>query len=111
MLIAKSHAILHKIERSKVILEEAYNIAQHLKSYEICNFIELCRNINDEEIAMKKRTQSMESFRKRRSRQSISSRNSLYSRSLEESLHGSVTGDPLMQEAKLSVDRPTLGSL
>ena len=76
MLIVKSHAVLHKIERCKEALDEAFAIAERLKSQELCAFIEICRALNEEEISRKKRTQSMESMRKRRSRSSILSQRS-----------------------------------
>ena len=79
MLICKAHAVLHKIERGKEALDEAYSVAQNLKSAEICSFLDVCRVINDNEISLKKRTQSQESVRKRRSRLSISSRLSTFS--------------------------------
>lgn len=76
MLIVKSHAVLHKIERGKEALDEAFVIAQRLKSPKLCSFIEICRAINEQEISLKKRTQSVDSMRKRRSRSSIISHNS-----------------------------------
>lgn len=71
MLIVKAHAVLHKIERGKEALDEAYLITIRLKSPRLCSFIEICRSINDEELSMKKRTQSIESIRKRRSHISL----------------------------------------
>lgn len=73
MLIVKAHAVLHKIERGKEALDEAFALCMRLKSPELCAFIEICRAINDEEISMKKRTQSVDSVRKRRSRLSVGS--------------------------------------
>ncbi|KAM7348280.1 presidents-cup [Cochliomyia hominivorax] len=80
MLIVKAHAVLHKIERGKEALDEAFAIAQRLKSPKLCSFIEICRALNDQEISLKKRTQSLDSMRKRRSRSSITSRLSQQSR-------------------------------
>uniref|UniRef100_A0A1A9WEQ4 Uncharacterized protein n=1 Tax=Glossina brevipalpis TaxID=37001 RepID=A0A1A9WEQ4_9MUSC len=73
MLIVKAHAVLHKIERGKEALDEAFTLCMRLKTPELCAFIEICRAINDEEISMKKRTQSVDSMRKRRSRLSVTS--------------------------------------
>lgn len=67
MLIVKAHAVLHKIERCKEALEEAFNLAQRLQSAKLCSFLEICRAINEQEISLKKRNQSLESVRKRRS--------------------------------------------
>ncbi|XP_046802866.1 uncharacterized protein LOC124418935 [Lucilia cuprina] len=90
MLIVKAHAVLHKIERGKEALDEAFVVAQRLKSNKLCSFIEICRAINDQEISLKKRTQSVDSMRKRRSRTSLSSRYSQQSKlSMEEAAKSS----------------------
>ena len=75
MLILKAHAILHKVERFKVILDEAQRVAEHLDDPKICTFLDECRYINDTDIALKKRTQSVDSMsvRKRRSKGSMNS--------------------------------------
>lgn len=84
MLIVKAHAVLHKIERAKEALEEALVITARLDSPQLCSFIDFCLAINEEEIAMKKRSQSVESIRKRRSRFSLGSRNSMQSKNSTE---------------------------
>ncbi|XP_065364632.1 uncharacterized protein p-cup [Calliphora vicina] len=90
MLIVKAHAVLHKIERGKEALDEAFIIAQRLKSDKLCSFIEIGRAINEQEISLKKRTQSVDSMRKRRSRSSIMSHYSQQSKSsMEECIKSS----------------------
>ncbi|XP_061397899.1 uncharacterized protein LOC133333604 [Musca vetustissima] len=84
MLIVKAHAALHKIERGKEALEEALSVAQRLHNARLCSFIEFCLAINEEEIALKKRSQSLESVRKRRSRVSLGSRYSMQSKNSTE---------------------------
>ncbi|XP_054730577.1 uncharacterized protein LOC129239244 [Anastrepha obliqua] len=74
LLICKAQAVLHKVERTKEILDEAYAVAKILNSPDLIYFVDSCRQMNDAEISMKKRTQSMESVRRRRSKASLESR-------------------------------------
>lgn len=73
LLICKSHAVLHKVERGRDALNEAYECAALLKSEELLHFIDVCRVSIETEISMKKRAQSVDSVRRRKSRSSIAS--------------------------------------
>ncbi|XP_075154893.1 presidents-cup [Haematobia irritans] len=84
MLIVKAYAVLHKVERAKEALDEAMAIAVRLRSQQLRSFIDFCQALNEEEIALKKRNQSVESIRKRRSRVSLGSRNSMQSKNSTE---------------------------
>ncbi|XP_053947690.1 uncharacterized protein LOC128856416 [Anastrepha ludens] len=84
LLICKAQAVLHKVERTKEILDEAYAVAKILNSPDLIYFVDSCRQMNDAEISMKKRTQSMESVRRRRSKASIESRLSQVSQPSDE---------------------------
>ncbi|XP_030379186.1 uncharacterized protein LOC115627604 [Scaptodrosophila lebanonensis] len=57
MLLAKSHAVLHKYERQTEVLNAAYNLAKRLKSPQLCTFIELCRMLNKDYITLRKMSQ------------------------------------------------------
>ncbi|XP_055905145.1 uncharacterized protein LOC129940732 isoform X1 [Eupeodes corollae] len=70
LLICKSHAVLHKIEKIHDTLNEAKGIAQRLKNDEVIRYIDLLDYINDE-YTMEKKLQ--EEFRKTKSRHSMSS--------------------------------------
>lgn len=61
------------MERAKEILDEAYTVAQALNSKALLTFVDNCRHMNDAELSLKKRSQSMESVRKRRSKVSLDS--------------------------------------
>lgn len=76
MVICKSHAFLHKVERFKDVLEEATSVSKLLKSPKIAAFLEKCTVLNNTEYDLKKRTQSQDSVRKLRSKQSLGSRSS-----------------------------------
>ncbi|XP_017492845.1 PREDICTED: uncharacterized protein LOC108380955, partial [Rhagoletis zephyria] len=76
ILICKAHTVLHKVERAKEILDESYAVAKSLNSPELMSFIESCRQVNEAEISLKKRYQSTDSIRKRKSKVSLESRNS-----------------------------------
>ncbi|XP_036344445.1 uncharacterized protein LOC118753678 [Rhagoletis pomonella] len=76
ILICKAHTVLHKVERAKEILDESYAVAKSLNSPELISFIESCRQVNEAEISLKKRYQSTDSIRKRRSKVSLESRTS-----------------------------------
>uniref|UniRef100_A0A034VLM3 Uncharacterized protein n=1 Tax=Bactrocera dorsalis TaxID=27457 RepID=A0A034VLM3_BACDO len=71
LLICKSHAVLHKVERGRDALNEAYDCATLLKSDELLHFIDVCRVSIETEISLKKRAQSVDSVRRRKSRSSI----------------------------------------
>lgn len=71
LLICKSHAVLHKVERGSDALNEAYECATLLKSDELLHFIDLCRVSIETEISLKKRAQSIDSVRRRKSRSSL----------------------------------------
>uniref|UniRef100_W8AVF9 Uncharacterized protein n=1 Tax=Ceratitis capitata TaxID=7213 RepID=W8AVF9_CERCA len=71
LLICKSHAVLHKVERGRDALNEAYECAERLKCGELMHFIDLCRVSVETEISLKKRTQSFDSVRRRKSRLSV----------------------------------------
>ncbi|XP_067639680.1 outer dynein arm-docking complex subunit 4-like [Eurosta solidaginis] len=86
LLICKSHAVLHKVERAKEILDEAYGVAKILNSPELTSFIDSCRQMNEAELSLKKRTQSSDSMRRRRSKMSLSSQ---YSQVSKEGSEGS----------------------
>lgn len=76
MLMAKSHAVLHKYERQTDILNMAYDLASELKSPRLCTFIELCRMLNKDYITLRKMTQLVAS---KRLRSKISNRSSFFS--------------------------------
>lgn len=84
ILICKSHAVLHKVERAKEILDEALVVANSLNSPALVGFVENCRVMNEAELSLKKRTQSMESVRRRKSKISLESRNSQLSQQSNE---------------------------
>ncbi|KAH8303207.1 uncharacterized protein r-cup [Drosophila kikkawai] len=76
MLMAKSHAVLHKFERQKEVLNFAYELATDLKSPRLCIFIELCRMLNRDYITLRKMTQLVT---QKRLRSKISNRSSFLS--------------------------------
>ncbi|XP_055856612.1 uncharacterized protein LOC129919672 [Episyrphus balteatus] len=71
LLICKSHAVLHKIEKIHDTLKEAKDVAERLKNVKVIRYIELLNFINDEDTLEKK---LQIEFRKTKSRQSHSSR-------------------------------------
>ncbi|XP_017082120.1 uncharacterized protein LOC108115236 [Drosophila eugracilis] len=76
MLMAKSHAVLHKYERQSEVLNSAYDLATQLKSPRLCTFIELCRMLNKDYITLRKMSQLVNS---KRLRSKISNRSSFLS--------------------------------
>ncbi|EDV47577.1 uncharacterized protein LOC6549869 [Drosophila erecta] len=76
MLMAKSHAVLHKYERQTEVLNSAYNLATQLKSPQLCTFIELCRMLNKDYITLRKMSQLVTT---KRLRTKISNRSSFFS--------------------------------
>ncbi|XP_017004391.2 uncharacterized protein r-cup [Drosophila takahashii] len=76
MLMAKSHAVLHKYERQTEVLNAAYQLATQLKSPQLCTFIELCRMLNKDYITLRKMSQLVTS---KRLRTKISNRSSFFS--------------------------------
>ncbi|KAH8238445.1 hypothetical protein KR032_006945 [Drosophila birchii] len=76
MLMAKSHAVLHKYERQKEVLNYAYDLAADLKSPRLCIFIELCRMLNRDYITLRKMAQLVTH---KRLRTKISNRSSFLS--------------------------------
>ncbi|KAH8237463.1 hypothetical protein KR038_003281 [Drosophila bunnanda] len=76
MLMAKSHAVLHKYERQKEVLNYAYDLAADLKSARLCIFIELCRMLNRDYITLRKMTQLVTN---KRLRSKISNKSSFLS--------------------------------
>ncbi|XP_017095215.1 outer dynein arm-docking complex subunit 4 [Drosophila bipectinata] len=75
MLMAKSHAVLHKYERQTEVLNSAYDLATELKSPQLCTFIELCRMLNKDYITLRKMSQLVTS---KRLRSKISNRSSFF---------------------------------
>lgn len=75
MLMAKSHAVLHKYERQTEVLNSAYQLATELKSPQLCTFIELCRMLNKDYITLRKMSQLVTS---KRLRSKISNRSSFF---------------------------------
>ncbi|XP_017125592.1 uncharacterized protein LOC108144954 [Drosophila elegans] len=75
MLMAKSHAVLHKYERQTEVLNSAYDLATELKSPQLCTFIELCRMLNKDYITLRKMSQLVTS---KRLRTKISNRSSFF---------------------------------
>ncbi|XP_022209193.1 uncharacterized protein LOC111065371 [Drosophila obscura] len=65
MLMAKSHAVLHKYERQTEVLNAAYQLAADLKNPRLCTFIELCRMLNKDYITLRKMSQLVASKRLR----------------------------------------------
>ncbi|KAH8287064.1 hypothetical protein KR054_001745 [Drosophila jambulina] len=76
MQMAKSHAVLHKYERQKEVLNYAYDLAAELKSPRLCIFIELCRMLNRDYLTLRKMTQLVTN---KRLRTKISNRSSFLS--------------------------------
>jgi len=76
MLMAKSHAVLHKYERQTEVLNSAYELAAQLKSPQLCTFIELCRMLNKDYITLRKMSQLVTT---KRLRTKISNRSSFLS--------------------------------
>ncbi|XP_033168812.1 uncharacterized protein LOC117146596 [Drosophila mauritiana] len=76
MLMAKSHAVLHKYERQTEVLNSAYDLAAQLKSPQLCTFIELCRMLNKDYITLRKMSQLVTT---KRLRTKISNRSSFLS--------------------------------
>ncbi|XP_068142320.1 outer dynein arm-docking complex subunit 4 isoform X1 [Drosophila tropicalis] len=64
MLIVKSHAALHKIERTKEALDNAYQIAGSLGNPSIIRFVEVCILCNEEEFLQKKTSLSINASRR-----------------------------------------------
>ncbi|XP_016937300.3 uncharacterized protein r-cup [Drosophila suzukii] len=75
MLMAKSHAVLHKYERQTEVLNVAYDLATQLKSPQLCTFIELCRMLNKDYITLRKMSQLVTS---KRLRTKLSNRSSFF---------------------------------
>ncbi|XP_039497996.1 uncharacterized protein LOC120455667 [Drosophila santomea] len=92
MLMAKSHAVLHKYERQTEVLNDAYDLAAQLKSPQLCTFIELCRMLNKDYITLRKMSQLVTT---KRLRTKISNRSSFFS---------SPTYSPNYLETKKDVD-------
>ncbi|XP_017056325.1 LOW QUALITY PROTEIN: uncharacterized protein LOC108098116 [Drosophila ficusphila] len=75
MLMAKSHAVLHKYERQTEVLNSAYALATELKSPPLCTFIELCRMLNKDYLTLRKMSQLVTN---KRLRTKISNRSSFF---------------------------------
>ncbi|XP_001355050.3 uncharacterized protein r-cup [Drosophila pseudoobscura] len=91
MLMAKSHAVLHKYERQTEVLNDAYMLAAELQNPRLCTFVELCRMLNKDYITLRKMSQLVASKRVR-SRQDNRS---------------SVVSSPQISSTNLSLSHPT----
>ena len=64
-LIVRAHVALYKIERCKDALMEALEWASLLKNEKLVNFVETVLTINDDYLDLKRKSRSVDTFRKK----------------------------------------------